>query len=309
MDRGRYEFSDVAGLMAGVEIVDAHFHCWAPGGPALQSPAAGFNLMGGRSFPGTYLMADYLRDLGSLPVTNAVHIETWAVDPLAELRWVDGLVASSPLPVALVAGVALQDQDCDRVIDVLAGNPRVCGVRQILSSHPDPAFSYIDRDDLMDEPSWRRGFARIADYGLSFDLQIYPGQMPQAASLAQDFPQIPIVICHAGMPIGRSQDALRSWREGMSVLSESPNVSVKLSGIAMTDHDWTCASVKAIVDGVLNLFGPSRSMFGSNFPVDKAFGSYDETVATLAYATAGLSLEERTQIFSGTAKRFYHLSQ
>ena len=218
-------------------------------------------------------------------------------------------MGSSPLPVALVAGVTLQDEDRDRVIDVLAGNPRVRGVRQILNWHPDPTFSYIDRHDLMDEPSWRRGFARIADHGLSFDLQIYPGQMPQAASLAQDFPHTPIVICHVGMPIGRSQDVLRNWREGMSVLSGFPNISVKLSGIAMTDHNWTCASVKAIVEEVLDLFGPSRSMFGSNFPVDKAFGSYDQTVAALAYATADLSLEERKQIFSGTAKRVYRLSR
>ena len=87
----------------------------------------------------------------------------------------------------------------------------------------------------------------LGRYGLSFDLQLYASQMATAAALADDHPDIPLVVNHAGMPTDRDEAGLAAWREGLATLAERPNVSCKISGLAMVDRAWTPASLRPFV--------------------------------------------------------------
>jgi predicted TIM-barrel fold metal-dependent hydrolase len=163
-----------------------------------------------------------------------------------------------------------------------------------------------DRDHLADS-QWQRNFALLRGYGLSFDLSVNPAQMPQAAALARAHPDIPLALCHLGFPIERHGWGIECWRAGMAALRDCPNVCVKMSGIGMFDRYWTRESVRRIVCEALDLFGPDRMMFGSNFPIDKLMASAVELKQALLDVTGVLSDEEQRQLFFGTASRFYRI--
>ena len=118
------------------------------------------------------------------------------------------------------------------------GHRNVRGIRQILNWHPDPKKTYTPRD-LLADPTWEQGFALLRKYGLSFDLQIYPGQMQAAAQLASRHPDTLIILNHTGMPVDRDAAGLQAWRAGMQALAQQPNVVAKISGLAMLDWQWT----------------------------------------------------------------------
>lgn len=131
--------------------------------------------------------------------------------------------------------------------------------------------------------------------------------MPEAAALAADFPDVPIVLTHAGLPLDRSAGGLQAWRRGMRQLAERPNVWVKVSGLPMTDWRWTIESLRPLVLETIEIFGIKRAMFGSNFPVDGLYSDYDSLVDAYRMITAGFTLEERRAVFHDNAQRFYRL--
>lgn len=92
--------------------------------------------------------------------------------------------------------------------------PLVRGVRQILNTHENPFYDFVGRH-FMHEESWRRGFALLARFGFSFNLQIYPSQMPEAARLAAAHPDTLMILNHTGMFVDRHSPAgWRTWRDG-----------------------------------------------------------------------------------------------
>ena len=93
------------------------------------------------------------------------------------------------------------------------------GIRQILSWHRNPAWSFTERSDLMQDAAWRRGFGLLRRFDLSFDMMIYSGQLGEALDLAQAFPDTQIVLNHTGSPADRDDDAIAAWRAGMSALA------------------------------------------------------------------------------------------
>jgi len=301
MAAARTQVEQVRDLLASVDVVDAHHHLWASRGEPEPSD---FDLLGDESaLPQTYLSGDFREDAGVAPVVGSVELGGYAVDD-AERAGID-----EGLPTVLVPAARLESEAGLRDLRAVARHPRVRGVRQILNWHRDPRLSFVDAANLMDEPAWRRGLAVLGELGLSFDLQIYPGQMARAARLAASSPATLFVLNHAGMPVGRSHEALVEWRAGMAQLARLGNVVVKLSGFGMTDHRWTSASTVPVIRETIALFGPERSMFASNFPVDRLYASYGEVIAVVAEATAELALADRREIFAGTARRVYRIDE
>ncbi|WTT98038.1 amidohydrolase family protein [Streptomyces sp. NBC_00076] len=158
-----------------------------------------------------------------------------------------------------------------------------------------------------EDPSLRTNFGRLAALGLSFDLQIYPHQMEQAAVLARAFPDVRIILDHAGMPISRTEPSLATWREQMRHLARCPNVACKISGIGAQDHHWTAHSIRPVVLGAIEAFGPDRSMFAGNFPVDSLYSTFSRLYSAFSELTADFSADERARLFSGTATETYRL--
>ena len=293
--------------MIDVEIVDAHHH--------LCRIAAGYPWLSGPPVPRyhgddlvlrcDYLVADYLRDFAGLPLVGSVHIENGAGDPDGEAAWVDRLCGR--VPSAQVAKADLVDPASAALLERHAALASVRGVRDILNWHQDPFYSHRARADLIVDPIWRSNFARLEGLGLSFDLQIFPSQFADAAALADAFPGTQIVLDHLGMPIGRDPETLADWRAGLSRLAERPNVSVKISAMGTTDHGWTTDSIRPLVLQTIEVFGPQRCMFASNFPVDGLYSSLAELYAAFDDITDGFSRAEREWLFGRTARSFYRL--
>ena len=125
-----------------------------------------------------------------------------------------------------------QHPDCAPILDAHAACSRLRGIRQILNRHPVAKYNYVDRDYLQDE-DWQRGLGALASRGLSFDLQLYPEQMDDAAATARRHSNLTIVLNHTGMPWDRSADGIARWHAGMARLAACPNVVVKISGLGM----------------------------------------------------------------------------
>jgi predicted TIM-barrel fold metal-dependent hydrolase len=296
--------------MLDLDIVDAHHHLWdlSMSYPWLQSSAGELSVHGDdRAIRRNYLVPDYLEDAEPLRVRASVHIDAGAGDPVAEASWLQRVSDQNGYPHGIVAGVELDEPTVAETLETLSALPNLRGVRHILNWHPDPGLSYTDRPDIITDPAWLSGFARLSELRLSFDLQVYPSQLLQSARLAADHPDTLIVLNHAGMPVDRDADQLRLWRDGLRALAAQPNTAAKISGIGMTDHQWTVDSIRPIVLETIEAFGADRSMFASNFPVDSLYSSFQDLYAAFDAITADFSTTERRLLFADTARRVYRL--
>ncbi|WP_421738895.1 amidohydrolase family protein [Caulobacter sp.] len=284
--------------------LERHYYAWLQDRPLPNNPAGDMTSIAYRS----YGLDDYLADTAGWAIDQTVHVECGLPpkDQLSETDWLQGIADTRGIIGGIVAGACLDDTGVEALLEAQAARPGVRGVRQIVNWHADPAKTYSDRDLLLD-PHWRRGYALLARHGLSFDLQAYPSQFPAAAALAGDHPDIPMILNHAGMPSDRDEAGLRAWRDGLALLAQRPNVSCKISGLAMVDRAWTEASLRPFVLKVIDAFGPERCMFASNFPVEKVHGSFDDFYRAYDAITADFSEVERSRLFADTARRIYRL--
>lgn len=284
--------------------LDRHYYAWLQDTPLPNNPAGDMSGIAYKS----YGLDDYLADAKGWNVVQVVHVECGLPpkDQLSETDWLQSIADQRGVIGGIVAGANLDDPDVEAMLAAHASRKAVRGIRQIVNWHEDPTKTYGPTDKLLDA-QWRKGFALLAKYGLSFDLQLYASQMAVAAELADAHPDIPLIVNHAGMPTDRDEAGLAAWREGMSLLAQRPNVSCKISGLAMVDRTWTTASLKPFVLQVIETFGVERCMFASNFPVERAHGSFGGFYAAYDAITAGFSHEEREALFAGTARRIYRL--
>jgi predicted TIM-barrel fold metal-dependent hydrolase len=297
-----------------LNIIDAHHHLWDLENnryPWLQQEPPP-KLVCGDTTPirRSYHVADLKTDVGDLPLIGTVHLQCdWDPnDPCGETRWLDAQAQQHGLPSAIVAFAALQDDDVEGVLDRhLELSTRVRGIRQILNWHEDEVLTFGAPKGLMQTSEWRQGFAALMRRNLSFDLQIYPHQMGEAASLAGDFPETQIIINHGGMPVDRSQDGMSQWRAGLKALAAHDNVAIKISGLGMVDHRWTNESIKPLVLQLIDIFGSKRTMFASNFPVDKLYSNYADIWHAFLQITSAFPIGERRDLFSANAERIYRI--
>jgi predicted TIM-barrel fold metal-dependent hydrolase len=263
-----------------------------------------------RDLKHNYLPDDLLREAGDIEVLKVVHVEANhdPADPVEETRWLESIAdAGKNLPNAIVAAADLSAPNAPEILAAHAAFKRTRGIRQILNVHANPLYDYVGRH-YMREPAWRKHFALLEQHGLSFDLQLYPVQMEEAAALARANPGVPLIVNHAGMFVDRnSVQGWRAWRDGLRVLAACPNVSVKISGLAMFDHAWTVESLRPYVLETIDAFGASRAMFASNFPVDRQFGTYADLWHAYAAIVSDASESERTALFRSNAERIYRI--
>lgn len=304
----------MAATTDSLRIVDCHHHFWDlekhfyPWLSPRPLPPA----MAGDCLPiaKSYGVEQLLADTAGLNLAKSVHVEAgfdYAASPLIETAWLQGLADASGFPQAIVAKASLQDPEVESVLAAQREHANVRGIRHMVSWHEVPQNTFIDRPDLLTDSQWLAGFALLKKYDLSFDLQVYPPQMADAAALAAKHPDTAIALCHTGMPLDRDPESLELWRRGMAALAEQPNVTVKISGLGMFEHGWTAESIRPYVLHAIECFGTERCMFGSNFPVDKLYSSYRTIYEAFDEITRDFSEGERAALFAGNAERFYRI--
>jgi len=291
-------------------FVDAHVHLWDLSHiryPWLMPPFAEDGPNGSvEPIAKDYGLDDYLADARGWDVRGIVHVDAGAdpADALKESDWLQAMADARGMPNAIVAFAALDDPEVEALLAAHAERRSVRGIRHIVNWHPDPARTYTPRDMTGDE-AWAAGFPLLGKYGLSFDLQAYPGQFAGLAPLLERHPDVPVMINHAGMMVGES--GREEWRAGMRALAAIPHVSVKISGIGFAFRPWTIEQMRSYVLETIELFGTDRAMFASDFPTDKLFGGFDQHLDAYNAIVADFSDDERRALFAGNANRLYRL--
>jgi predicted TIM-barrel fold metal-dependent hydrolase len=294
-------------------IIDAHHHLWdlSLGRHPWLSVSAGKRGGLGDLAPlrRNYLPEDYRRDAARQNIVGSVHVEAgWADgDCLGETRWLDTLDKTGGIAERYVVHVPLASARTPALIEAQARFSRVVGVRDVLSWSADPARRFAARGDLIDDPQWRAGLARLESRGLVFDLMVFPNQLAQAERLARDFPNQLFVLNHCGSPIDRDGEGMRRWGEGLALLGRAPNVSIKISDLVAYDHHWTLESLAEVVLHCLECFGTARAMFASDFPVAGLHASFDEVYDAFKAIASQLSANEQRALFFANAARLYRL--
>lgn len=298
--------------MRDIPFVDAHVHLWDLDRihyPWLSPPFSDDGPNGSvEPIARTYQLDDYLADAANWDVRGIVHIDAGAepTAALTETLWLQSLADARGMPNAIVAFAALDDPAIDELLAAHTANANVRGIRHIINWHPDPRRSYTQWDVTLD-PQWEWGFGRLAHHDLSFDLQAYPTQLAPIARLIARHSGIPVIINHAGMAVPTDANGWQDWRKGMAALAALPNVSVKISGMGFAWRPWTVSQARPYVLDTIELFGPDRVMFASDFPTDKLFGDFDQHLDAYALIVANFSDDERRAMFGRNANRVYRL--
>ncbi|WP_024506825.1 amidohydrolase family protein [Bradyrhizobium sp. ARR65] len=291
-------------------IVDAHHHIWRQADlPWLSGPMQPRIFGPYEPIRRDYTIQEYLGDLAGSGVTRSVYVQTnWAKEGFEdEAAWVQRTADEHGWPHAIVAYADVSASDVRPQLDRLARYPLVRGVRMQLHWHENPLYRFAARADLCADPVIQRNIARLADYGWSFDLQVFAPQMADAAALARACPNVTFILQHAGMLEDLSPQGRAAWRTGMEQLGACPNVVSKLSGLGTFIHRNDPAHVADVVRQTVAMFGAERCVFGSNFPIEKLWTSYRSLIEAHLAAAATLSTDQRDAIFRTTATRVYGL--
>ncbi|HEV2511553.1 amidohydrolase family protein [Bosea sp. (in: a-proteobacteria)] len=290
-------------------LVDSHFHIWRQADlPWLLGPMQPRIFGPYEPIRRDYPIAEYLGDCRPAGVTQAVYVQAnWATDRyLDEVAYVSQASDETGFPIAIVAYADMLAQDARPQLDLLARNARVRGVRMQLHWHENTLYRFASGPDLARDPSLIANVGRLAEYGFSFDLQVFAGQMAGAAELAAACPKVTFVLQHAGMLEDLSPEGIAAWREGMRLLAAQPNIVSKLSGLGTFQRRNDPEQIAFIIGETLALFGPKRCLFGSNFPIEKLWTSYAELIAAHRAAVPQAAL---AAVFNETARRVYRLGQ
>jgi len=289
-------------------FIDPHVHLWDLSHiryPWLAPPFSDDNPNGSvEPIAKDYGLDDYLADAGNWDVRGIVHIDAGAHpdDALKETDWLQAMADERGMPNTIIGFANLGDPDVDALLAAHSERSNFRGIRHIVNWHADPKRTYSDRDAALD-PAWAEGYKLLGKYGMSFDLQAYPGQFPHIAGIVARHPEIAVIVDHAGMMVGAEGHA--EWRAGMEALAALPHVSVKISGVGFAFRPWSIEQIRPYVLETIELFGTDRAMFASNFPTDKLFGSFDKHLDAYNAIVADFSAEERAALFAGNANRVY----
>ena len=274
--------------------IDAHQHFWTYN-------AGEYSWMGPGMEP---LKRDYLPpDLA--PLLKSAGIEgTGAVQArqcLEESRWLLNLADQYPFIKGVVGWVDLCSAEIDEQLAALAGHRKFRGVRHILHDEPDDRFML--REDFL------RGIGRLAGYGLTYDLLLFPRHLSVACELVKQFPNQPFVVDHLAKPLIKAHE-LSPWAADIRRLATFPNVFCKVSGM-VTEADWQLwkpADFTPYLDVVFECFRPKRIMVGSDWPVCTLAGNYSEVLQIPADYLGKLSTYEQAAVRGENAKRFYGIA-
>ena len=329
-DTGWLERTREEALEPDLPIIDPHHHLWERPG-------------------NRYVLDELLADLSGQNVRQTVFIECTsmyrAAGPeefrvIGETEWVQGIAAQSASggfgELRAAAGIvgSAHLRLGDRVAPVLeahlAASPqRFRGIRHRAAwAEPGalPNRVHTEPPHLLLDPDFRKGFAYLRVYGLSFEAWLYHPQLLEVADLARAFPDTVIILNHLGGPLGvgpyqgKQAEVFARWRTDLAAVAACPNVVMKVGGLQMVingfgwhereqpptsdellaaNRDWYLYAIEQ--------FGPERCMFESNFPVDRLSCSYTVLWNQFKKLTVDFSPAERAAMFHDTARRVYRL--
>jgi predicted TIM-barrel fold metal-dependent hydrolase len=333
-------------------IVDAHHHLHYLPPSAIAGMQKSETLFATAQAPyfaahARYLLEEFLADAGTgHNIRGSVFAESHAMyrttgpehmRPLGEIEFATGVAAMAESEAfgdvrvnAAIVGFA--DLKIGAPIEELlvaqiqAGGGRFRGVRVTTVHDPDSRILGGGTPGVLLDPTFREGMTVLHGLGLLFESTIFEPQLPDLVDLVAAFPDTPIVLTHAGMPLGigayagRRGERFPIWREGIRTLAAFENVAIKIGGLGMplggfpsfgrtpqAGSEEVAADWRPYVETCVEEFGADRCMFESNFPEDSGTCSYPVLWNAFKRIVAEASYDEKTALFSGTASRVYNI--
>jgi len=292
-------------------IVDSHHHIWRRRDLRWLSGEVVPRIFGPyEPIRRDYPIDEYVTDATGAGITQSVYVQTnWPLDrAMDEVRWLRDVHQAAGWPTAVIGTADLFSAEAAHTMrEQAATSTLLRGTRLQLHWHEREEFRFAAGPDAMLDPTFLRNIAVLEELGWLFELQVFPQQMVDAAKLVAAFPRTTFVLVHAGMLISPDPAEVRAWRTGMRALAEQPNVVVKLTGQGTFIHRVDPAFLALVTEHVLDLFGPRRAMFGTNFPIEKIWTTMPELVAAWRDTLSALPVEQQAWIFAENARRVYRL--
>jgi predicted TIM-barrel fold metal-dependent hydrolase len=291
-------------------VIDTHHHIWLrkdvgwladPPIPRMFGDYFGIR----RDYP----VDEFIQDVKPQRVTKSVHVTAmWGPGKvLEETRWLQAVADKHGFPHGIVSNIDLSDPEAEAALKAQKQIPNMRGVRQMLYWDSDPVRQGAPRADFCNSPDFRRGFALLEKHGLHFELQVYAGQVAHAVELIKAFPGVKMILVHAGMLAARTQAAIDQWRAALTAMAAFPNLHVKISGLGMYSSGITLPQTRQVIRDVIQIFGPERTIYGSNFPLEKLHASYAEFFGIYRTVLAEYTEAEQRAVLHDNAAKFYRI--
>jgi predicted TIM-barrel fold metal-dependent hydrolase len=321
---------DEAPIETDVPIIDPHHHLYhRPDGVR-------------------YVLEDVLADVEGNNVRQTVFVQANAMlradgpeefRVVGEVEWVNGIAAASASgrygDTRIAAGIVghanlnLGDRVQPVLEALMAASPRFRGIRHSVGWTNPPFRPNTNPEHHAYDPTYRQGFSYLERYALSYEAWLYYNQLHDLVDLANAFPNTSIILNHIGGPLGvgawegKLDEVFEVWKPAIAEVATCPNVTVKVGGIGMgylngfgwdkrpkpPTSDEMVEVNRRWFEHVIESFGPSRCMFESNFPPDKASSSYTVLWNHFKKLTKSFTPSERAALFHDTARRVYRLPQ
>jgi L-fuconolactonase len=238
------------------------------------------------------------RELAASGVGSAILVQ--AEDSVEETEYLLDIADHHDWVAGVVGWVPLEEPDvAAATLERFGRHPRFCGVRQLV--HDDP------RPDVLDLPSVRASLRHLVAAEVPLDVpDAWPRHLEQAGRLAEDIPDLVLVIDHLAKP-PRGLPELAEWRTQMARVARNPVAVAKVSGLRRAGATYSVEALRPVWEAALELFGPERLMFGSDWPMTVPEGGYRPTYEVLAALVGELSADEQRSVMGDTARRVYRL--
>jgi predicted TIM-barrel fold metal-dependent hydrolase len=288
-----------------IPIIDTHIHLWETKHEELKwvwldkdamHPILG-NIDAIKSV--AFTLNDLWAEARFSGISGFVHVQAaiGSPDPVTETVWLTEMAKTGPVPMRIIGDSPLGAKGAIAQLQRHQESPLFVGIRDF------NAEVMLAKKEV--SPTYEKSLEYMAKEGLVFDLDCEWQNMDEAIKLAHRHPDLPIVLEHIGFPRKRDDEYFDNWKAAIGRLATCENVTMKISGVGMTDPAFTRESLRKWAESSLEAFGADRTVLGSNWPVDRLFVSYATMIEFTRDYISQLSSSEQEKVCSGNAARLY----
>jgi L-fuconolactonase len=275
-------------------LIDSHHHLWQ------YSPEE----YGWIHEQMSVLRQDFLLpELREVAATSGVDgfVSVQARQSVQETHTLLELARDEPLIRGVVGWVPLADPNVARILDSLADQPLLKGLRHVVQDEPDDRFIL--------GPDFNRGIDHLTGRGLVYDVLIFARQLPPSIEFVDRHPDLPMVLDHIAKPTIVAGQFDREWEKNFRELAKRDHVTCKFSGVVteVRDDSWSIDTIRPYWDVAIDAFTPGRLMFGSDWPVCRLKTEHSQWLETVRNLASELTSDEQDQFFAANAIRAYNL--
>ncbi len=211
------------------------------------------------------------------------------------------LAARDSFIAGVVGWVPLCASNVERYLEQYADHEKIVGFRHVVHDEPD--------DQFILRPDFNAGVEALGRYPLCYDILIFKRHLPQTISFIDRHPNISMVVDHIAKPVIRREAFDEEWAAEIRELGRRKHVSCKVSGMLteVRDTQWDVDLLRPYFETILEAFGSSRVLFGSDWPVCLLRAGHPEWTRIAAELTSSLSADEQAAFWGGNARRIYRI--